>query len=90
MPADAPATEPGYDVFVSYARADVGDGWVAALIEAIQAEHAKFAPTPLAVFFDREEIRTMDDWEHRIYRGLRHAKVMLAILSPNLWQLGNE
>jgi tetratricopeptide (TPR) repeat protein len=72
-----------YDLFISYAHADDGDGWVAAFIEALQSEHAKYTPTPLAIFFDDNEIRTMDDWEHRIYRGLRHAKVMITVLSPN-------
>jgi tetratricopeptide (TPR) repeat protein len=71
-----------YDVFVSYAHEDDHDGWVAALVKAIKAEHAMFTPTPLNVFFDREEIRTMHDWEHRILSGLRHSKVMLAVLSP--------
>ncbi len=28
----------------------------------------------------------MDDWEHRIYQGLRHSKVMLAVLSPAYFQ----
>jgi tetratricopeptide (TPR) repeat protein len=35
------------------------------------------------VFFDRADIRAMDDWEDRILRGLRHCKVMLAVLSPH-------
>src|SRR5208282_3366321 len=56
---------------------------VAALLEAIRAEHAQFTNVPLRVFFDREAIRTMADWEHRILTGLRSAKVMLAVLSPN-------
>ena len=71
-----------YDLFVSYAHLDDHDGWVVALIEAIRAEHAKFTPNPLAIFFDRSDIRTMDDWEHRIFRGLRGSKAMLAVLSP--------
>ncbi|MGO9465409.1 MAG: tetratricopeptide repeat protein [Isosphaeraceae bacterium] len=77
---------PKYDIFVSYAHADDRDGWVAGLVEAIQAEHSRYTPEPLAVFFDRDEIRSMDDWEHRIYRGLRETTVMLAILSPNYFE----
>ena len=69
-----------YDLFVSYAHADDHDGWVSALVASIRAEHATFTSTPMYVFFDREEIRTMHDWEHRIYRGLRHAKLMLVSL----------
>jgi hypothetical protein len=34
------------------------------------------------VFFDRSGIRAMDDWEHRILRGLRSSKAMVALLSP--------
>jgi tetratricopeptide (TPR) repeat protein len=81
-----PTPSIAYDVFVSYAHADNLDGWVTALVETLQAEHAKFTPTPLSIFFDLEEIRTMDDWEHRIYRGLRNAKVMLTVLSPNYFK----
>src|SRR5437867_3699840 len=70
------------DLFVSYAHSDNQDGWVTALVNAIQAEHARFTPRPLSVFLDLEDIRTMDDWEHRILKGLRAARVMLAVLSP--------
>ena len=71
-----------YDLFVSYAHSDDRDGWVSALVEGIRQEHAQFTPRPLAVFFDRQEIRTMDDWEHRILHGLRSSKAMIAVLSP--------
>jgi len=74
--------EDSHDLFISYAHADDTDGWVTALVEAIRAEYAEFTPRPLAVFFDRGDIRTMDDWEHRILAGLRSAKVMVAVLSP--------
>ncbi len=72
-----------FDLFVSYAHKDDQSGWVAAFVEAIRAEHARFSNVPLRIFFDREAIRSMDDWEHRILTGLRSAKVMLAVLSPN-------
>jgi tetratricopeptide (TPR) repeat protein len=72
-----------FDVFVSYSHQDDRAGWVAALVEAIRAEHARFTNVPLRIFFDRAAIRTMDDWEHRILSGLRSAKVMLAVLSPS-------
>jgi hypothetical protein len=73
MPMSDAAPRFAYDLFVSYAHADDHDGWVCALVESTKAEHATFVSAPLAIFFDREEIRTMDDWEHRIYQGLRHA-----------------
>jgi tetratricopeptide (TPR) repeat protein/8-oxo-dGTP pyrophosphatase MutT (NUDIX family) len=71
----------GWDLFVSYAHADDHDGWVTELITAIRAEHAEFTPTPLRVFFDRDEIRSMDDWQRRIYDGLHASTLMLAVLS---------
>jgi tetratricopeptide (TPR) repeat protein len=72
-----------YDVFISYAHKDDHDGWVTALVEAIKVTHLEYETIPLDLFFDTHEIRTMDDWEHRILRGLRHSKVMIAVLSPN-------
>jgi tetratricopeptide (TPR) repeat protein len=71
-----------YDLFVSYAHSDDRSGWVSALVEGIRQEHAQFTPRPLAVFFDRQDIRAMDDWEHRILHGLRSSKTMIAVLSP--------
>ncbi|MBX7169259.1 MAG: TIR domain-containing protein, partial [Pirellulales bacterium] len=74
----------GWDLFVSYAhKDDQPDGWVSALVQAIRAEHAEFTPTPLRVFFDRQEIRSMDDWQRRIYDGLHASKLMLAVLSEH-------
>ncbi len=70
-----------YDVFISYAHRDDHDGWVEKFVAAINEEHARFTPIPLQLFFDRVEIETMHDWEHRILRGLRGSKVMLAMLS---------
>ncbi len=72
-----------YDLFISYAHRDDHDGWVEKFVDAIREEHARFTPTPLELFFDRQEIATMHDWEHRILRGLRGSKVMLAVLSPH-------
>lgn len=74
-----------YDLFVSYAHTDnqgEHEGLVSALVEAIRMEYRRMTSTPLRVFFDVKEIRSMDDWEHRIYAGLRSCKVMLAVLSP--------
>ncbi|GAH70613.1 unnamed protein product, partial [marine sediment metagenome] len=76
-----------YDLFISYAHADNEgryDGWVTALTEAIQREHAEFVPASgaLRIFFDTAEIRNMDDWEARILLGLRQSKLLVAVLSP--------
>ena len=70
-------------MFVSYAHADDHDAWVTELVKAIRAEHAEFTPAPLRVFFDRDEIRSMDDWQLRIFDGLHSSRLMLAVLSEN-------
>jgi hypothetical protein len=78
-----------FDVFISYAHVDNRaeyEGWVERLVTAIQEEHRRFTPLPLKVFLDLEDIRTMDDWEHRILTGLRHSRLMLAVLSPAYFQ----
>ncbi len=78
--------ELGWDLFVSYAHADDHDGWVTALLSAIRAEHAEFTPAPLRVFFDRDDIPSMDDWQRRIYDGLHASKLMLAVLSQDYFR----
>ena len=75
-----------FDLFISYAHADDrGEhaGKVTALVEAIKADYLRVTGTPLRVFFDTDEIRSMDDWEARILTGLRQSKMMVAILSPS-------
>ena len=78
-----------YDLFISYAHADDRDdnrGKVTALVEAIKADYRRVTGVPLQVFFDTHAIRTMDDWEARILTGLRHSKMMVAVLSPSYFQ----
>ena len=72
-----------YDLFVSYSRADDADGWIAAFVAALQEEHRRFTGgRDLAVFFDRESIRGLDDWQHRIHHGLATSRLFLAFISP--------
>ncbi|MGC1717969.1 MAG: TIR domain-containing protein, partial [Isosphaeraceae bacterium] len=74
-----------FDLFISYAHTDDrGEhaGKVTALVEAIKADYLRVTGTPLRVFFDTQEIRSMDAWEARILTGLRQSKMMVAILSP--------
>ena len=75
-----------FDLFISYAHADDrGEhaGKVTALVEAIKADYQRVTGTALRVFFDTDEIRSMDDWEARILTGLRQSKMMVAVLSPS-------
>jgi tetratricopeptide (TPR) repeat protein len=75
-----------YDLFVSYSHKDNSIGRIAAFVDAIQHEHLQHSPQKYQVFFDQSEIRTMDDWEHRILGGLRSSNLMVAMLSPNYFQ----
>lgn len=71
-----------FDLFVSYAHVDNGDGWVTRLVDAIRTHHQSFSSRKLSVFFDIQKIENMHDWELRILTGLKQSKVLLAILSP--------
>ena len=56
---------------------------VTAFVEHLRREHERLFPIdPLKIFFDVWGIRDGDDWERRIYKGLKQSKVMLAVLSP--------
>ncbi len=71
-----------YDLFISYSRQDDKKDRVTELVEHIKAEFEEFAGRPLNPFFDRKEIQGMDDWRHRILKGLRESRLLLACLSP--------
>ena len=73
-----------YDVFVSYAREDNSSGWIEAFMEALLAEHRVLTGgRELACFFDRSEIRSGEDWRHRIHDGLARSRVLLTFISPH-------
>ena len=75
-----------FDLFISYAHADDGGehaGKVTALVALIKADYQRVTCTPLRVFFDTDDIRSMDAWEARILAGLGQSKIMVAVLSPN-------
>lgn len=73
-----------FDFFVSYARKDNAGGWISRFIAELLGEHRKFSGgRELTCFFDTQEIRSGDDWQHRIYHGLADSRVFLAFISPN-------
>ncbi|MGH9966989.1 MAG: tetratricopeptide repeat protein [Pyrinomonadaceae bacterium] len=78
-----------YDLFISYSRkdnlpaADGRPGWLDAFVAELGREHRRFSTVELNVFFDKSEIRVMDDWKLRILAALRQSKLLLAFLSPN-------
>jgi tetratricopeptide (TPR) repeat protein len=71
-----------YDLFVSYSRRDNAQGRITDLIARIGRDFESVAGRPLRPFFDVSEIHGMDDWRHRILRGLRESRLLLAVLSP--------
>ena len=78
-----------YHVFLSYARVDNAprapgaDGWITAFHRRLLDQHQNYSGRPLEVFFDKQSITDNEDWERRIYRGLRTSSLFLAFLSPN-------
>lgn len=72
-----------YDFFVSYAHADNENGWITGFVNAVIEEHRIFTGgCTLTPFFDQEEIRSLDDWQHRIYDGLAASRLFMAFVSP--------
>jgi tetratricopeptide (TPR) repeat protein len=73
-----------YDFFVSYARADNAGGWIGGFVEELLAEHRRFTGgRTLTPFFDKTDIRSLDDWQHRLHDGLAHSRLFLAFISPS-------
>src|SRR6267142_1549554 len=71
------------DFFVSYARHDNAGGWITRFLEALQAEHRAFSGgRDFKVFFDKNDIRSLDDWQHRIYGSLAVSRLFVAFVSP--------
>ncbi|MEI6051033.1 MAG: toll/interleukin-1 receptor domain-containing protein, partial [Bacteroidota bacterium] len=71
------------DLFISYSRKDNSTGRVTELKEKIETEYLEFAKEELKCFFDKDEIKGMDDWKQRLLQGLKDSHLMLLILSPN-------
>jgi tetratricopeptide (TPR) repeat protein len=72
-----------YDLFISYSRKDNSNNRVTELKEKIESEYLEFAKEELKCFFDKEEIKGMDDWKQRLLQGLKSSDLLLLILSPN-------
>jgi|ERR1035441_811899 hypothetical protein len=73
-----------YDFFVSYARKDNAIGWITHFVDQLQDEHRAYSGgREFRIFFDKEEIRSLDDWRHRIYESLAASRLLVAFISPN-------
>jgi hypothetical protein len=72
-----------FDLFVSYSRRDNREGRIRELVTVIQAQHRSLTGgQELRIFFDTEDVKGGDDWEHRLLSGIRSARLLLACLSP--------
>jgi len=72
-----------YDLFISYARRDNADGWITQFLDALQAEHRAFAGgREFKVFFDKDDIHSLDAWQSRIYESLTASRLFVAFVSP--------
>jgi len=72
-----------YDFFVSYARKDNAGGWITQFVEQLQQEHRKYSGgREFRVFFDKTDIRSLDDWRHRIYESVAASRLLVAFISP--------
>ena len=72
----------GFDVFVSYARADNEQGWVTAIRDLLIEDARSHSDRVPNVFLDTSEIHGMQDWKARILGALQSSKVLLICLSP--------
>jgi tetratricopeptide (TPR) repeat protein len=76
-----------FDFFVSYARKDNAGGWITRFIEELLSEHRKFTGNEfsraLKPFFDKQDILSFDDWQHRIHDALSKSRLFLAFISPS-------
>jgi len=81
-----------YDLFISYAHLDNKNHQVRELHQVrdlrdeIERDFKEFAGRELHVFFDEQDISSMDDWEKKIGKGLRESRLFLAVISPNYFK----
>jgi len=81
--AAVPQSTDQFDIFVSYARRDNVDAWISSFIEALQAEHRAYSGgRSFTAFFDKRDIRSLDDWRLRIHDSLAASRLFVAFISP--------
>ncbi len=54
-----------YDRFISYSRRDDTNQRLTELVEPISTDYRQFSGEEPSSFFDKHEIRGMDDWRQR-------------------------
>ena len=78
-----------FDYFISYAHADnkpenSNPGFVDVFAEKLKnsTEHKEMFGEDVSVFFDKDEIRSMSDWDNRIRSSLSKSRFFVVLLSP--------
>jgi tetratricopeptide (TPR) repeat protein len=72
-----------YDLFISYSRRDNNEGRITEIVERLKSDFKVFAGRNLAPFFDQSEIIGMEDWRHKILKGIKESHLLVACLSPS-------
>lgn len=86
---NSPTTSCDYDLFISCASADNkpdaagGKGWASQLRDQILADQAKFTSHQPSIFFQEEEVASLDEWLQRIQGPLRRSRLLLVCLSSH-------
>ena len=82
-----------FDYFISYAHNDNktndgSPGFVDVFYQKLinSSEHQKMFGGKVKVFFDKEEIRSMSDWDNRIRSALASSRFLIALMSPNYFK----
>ena len=81
---------PGFQVFTSYAQAD-REKYLEKFIDEFREEVGSLlglADRTTVVFFDRDGVKAGDEWSTTIIHALRHAKILVCLMSPTY--LGRE
>ena len=71
-----------FDLFISHSRRDDLDGRITQFIERLNREFVELYGRQLNLFFDPVEVRSVEDWTHRILPALQESQLFLACLTP--------
>ena len=82
-----------FDYYISYAHIDNQSidgqpGFVDTFVEKLRnsQEHQKLFGGKVSVYFDKNEIHSMSDWENCNRFGLSHSRFLIVLVSPNYFK----
>ncbi len=81
-----------YDYFISYAHKNNENPEVPGFVEQFKEklrnseEHPRLFGEKLRIFFDKEEIENMVQWDHKIRASLASSRFLIVLLSPEYFQ----